>query len=110
VGQLRFTSLDRIIRRSRTPTASGGNSSFFSVVVTDPETRGIRHGSRLRNQHVVERLIALQRMGLAEVAKPNEWRGPPGFRDHTPRNATSRRSPADPRRSWRVDVRRAATF
>jgi hypothetical protein len=74
VGQLRFTSLDRIIRRSGTPTASGGNSSFFNVVVTGPETRGIRHGLRLRNQHVVERLIALQRMGLAEVAKPNEWR------------------------------------
>jgi hypothetical protein len=74
VGQLRFTSLDRIIRRSGTPTARGGNSSFFKVIVTGPETRGIRDGSRLRNQHVVERLIALQRMGLAEAAEPNEWR------------------------------------
>ena len=74
VGQLRFTSLDRIIARSATVTTGDGDSSFFKVVVADPKTRGIKDGARLRNQHILERLIALQRMGLAEAAEPNEWR------------------------------------
>ena len=73
VGQLRFTSLDRIIARSATVTTGDGDSSFFKVVVADPKTRGIKDGARLRNQHILERLIALQRMGLAE--RPSQTNG-----------------------------------
>jgi type IV secretory pathway VirD2 relaxase len=74
VGQLRFTSLDKIISRSARATAGGGDSRYFKVVVNNPKPRGIMDGARLRNQHIFERLIALQRMGLAEAAEPNEWR------------------------------------
>jgi len=72
VSQFRFTSLDRLINRSATAESSGGDAGHFRVVVSDPSAPGMKDGTRLRNQHIIERLIALQRMGLAEAVGP-EW-------------------------------------
>ena len=72
VDQLRITSLDRIITRRGTPVG-GGSSDFFKVVVSNPRSAGVNDGARLRNQYVIERLMALQRMGLADSNGLNQW-------------------------------------
>jgi type IV secretory pathway VirD2 relaxase len=73
VDQLRFTSLDRTISRSGS-AGGGGQSGFMRITVAQPQPLGVKDGPQLRNQHVIERLMALQRMGLAEPEGPNEWR------------------------------------
>jgi hypothetical protein len=74
VNQFRFTSLDRLISRSASEASSDGDAGHFRVLVSDPDARGVKDGARLRNQHILERLIALQRMGLAEPADAREWK------------------------------------
>lgn len=73
VDQLRITSLDRIIIHRATPVGDGG-SGFLKIVVSDAETRGVNDGVRLRDHHVMERLMALKRMGLADSDGSDEWR------------------------------------
>jgi type IV secretory pathway VirD2 relaxase len=72
VDQLRFTSLDRIIKGRTAATGSDG-SEFFRISFEDLREPG-RGASRLRDHHIIDRLLALQRMGLAESDRPNEWR------------------------------------
>jgi hypothetical protein len=72
VDQLRFTSLDRMLKGQAAATGSGG-SDFLRVSVED--TRGHRSAvSRLPNHHIIDRLLALERMGLAESDGPGKWR------------------------------------
>ncbi len=65
VNQCRFTSLDRAIGRA---AGSDDSPEFFPVIVAETGT------GRPHERHIVERLMALQRMGLAEVAGPGSWR------------------------------------
>ena len=68
VQQFRFTSLDRAIMRSaQTVHAQDGKRDSLQIVVADS-------GGRTRPQHIRERLMVLQRMGLAERAGHGEWR------------------------------------
>jgi type IV secretory pathway VirD2 relaxase len=66
--QFRFTSLDRAIIRSAEPVhAKDGERDSLQIVVADSV-------GRTRPQHIRERLMVLQRMGLAEQAGHGEWR------------------------------------
>jgi hypothetical protein len=68
VQQFRFTSLDRAIIRSAEPVhAQDGKRDSLQIVVADSV-------GRTRPQHIRERLMVLQRMGLAEQAGHGEWR------------------------------------
>ena len=68
VQQFRFTSLDRAIMRSADRAhVQNGESGSFRIAVDNS-------GGRTRPQHIRERLMALQRMGLAEQAGHGEWR------------------------------------
>jgi len=69
VNQCRFTSLDRAIGRAA-GSAPGLSDppDFFQVLVVN------RDAGRPHERHVIERLMALQRMGLAESAGPGPWR------------------------------------
>lgn len=73
VSQQRYTSLDRFISRNiAAATEPGVNPRFFTY------TRQSVQGSRrddlvLRQRHTLERLLALQTMGLAECVEPNRW-------------------------------------
>jgi hypothetical protein len=73
VNQYRYTSLDRAIGRSARKAGENGHCDFLRVSVPDPKTIGGQEGAELRNQHILQRLIALQRMGLAGPAGPDEW-------------------------------------
>ncbi len=68
VNQCRFTSLDRAIGRSAgSAPALDDPPDFFRVISTE-------HGARRPHpRHIVERLMALQRMGLAEAAGSGSW-------------------------------------
>ena len=74
VTQQRLTSLDRIIgRASQAPESalSVGSSFAFAPSAPGPEAPEF---VRTRQRHIVQRLIHLQKMGLAEPAGLNEWR------------------------------------
>jgi hypothetical protein len=73
VSQYRYTSLDGAISRSAQKGAADGGRTFLRVSVPDPNAAGRKDEARVRDQHILQRLIALQRMGLAEPAEPNEW-------------------------------------
>jgi len=67
VQQSRFTSLDRLIVRSADQAhGENGEPSSFRIAVDNS-------GGRPR-EHITERLMMLQRMGLAEQAGHGEWR------------------------------------
>ncbi len=72
VSQQRYTSLDRII--NRTARLSTGNESQFFTFVQNPARDPQSDWLRLREQHTTERLIEVQKMGLAECIGPNIWR------------------------------------
>jgi type IV secretory pathway VirD2 relaxase len=73
VSQHRYTSLDRMISRGvGANTQDNTNPQFFAYTLEPVET-GIRDDRLLRQQHVAERLLTLQIMGLAECAGPNTW-------------------------------------
>jgi hypothetical protein len=73
VSQYRYTSLDGAISRSAEKCVEDGERKFLRVSVPDPSAAGHMEGARLRDLHILQRLIALQRMALAEPAGPNEW-------------------------------------
>jgi hypothetical protein len=73
VNQYRYTSLDRAISRAAKAGWESGDGTWLRVPVADPTIPGRKDGARLRDQHILQRLIALQRMGLAEPAVANEW-------------------------------------
>jgi type IV secretory pathway VirD2 relaxase len=77
VQQHRYTSLDRAIKRDRTQTQD--SAVTFLTVALDP-SQGTSN-TRLLKQHMTERLLALQAMGLAEHAGPNLWRVRSDFED-----------------------------
>ena len=72
VSQHRFTSLDRIINRPAVDTQNEAVPGFFTYAQESLQP-GIRDGLVLRQQHVRERLVSLQKMGLAECVGPNRW-------------------------------------
>jgi type IV secretory pathway VirD2 relaxase len=72
VLQRRYTSLDRIIGAAALSTTEYDDGVFFKFQTSG--TKGMPESLRLRQQHTVERLVALQNMGLAELAGTNTWR------------------------------------
>src|ERR1700733_1733516 len=77
VQQHRYTSLDRAIKRDGVQRQD--SAVPFLMVALDPsQGKGYAH---LQKQHMTERLLVLQTMGLAEHAGPNLWRGGGAFRD-----------------------------
>jgi type IV secretory pathway VirD2 relaxase len=73
VQQRRYTSLDRIIGSAAALSTTGRDDDGFFKFQTSG-AKGTRGRLDLREQHTVERLVALQNMGLAESAGPNSWR------------------------------------
>jgi type IV secretory pathway VirD2 relaxase len=66
VQQLRFTSLDRIIQRSR------GNAADYFTVRREPiDSR--RQYARAQDHHVLARLAKLEQIGLAARADRHSW-------------------------------------
>jgi hypothetical protein len=54
-------------------TASPGTQPTFFTVVKNPSQARLSYSARLRANHVVARLVVLQRMGRAESAGPGVW-------------------------------------
>jgi hypothetical protein len=77
VQQHRYTSLDRVIKRDGTQTPD--NVGTFLTVALDSSQGSST--TRLLKQHITERLLVLQTMGLAEHAGPNLWRVRGDFED-----------------------------
>jgi hypothetical protein len=73
VSQPRYTSLDRAISGSAQKGEGDGAGNFLRVPVRAPNDADRKGGARLHEQHILQRLIALQRMGLAEPVDANEW-------------------------------------
>jgi hypothetical protein len=73
VSQCRYTSLDRAISGSAQKGGEDRTGTFLRIPVCDPNAAGRKDGARLHDQHILQRLIALQRMGLAEPVETNEW-------------------------------------
>ena len=73
VSQHRYTSLDRVISRGAKANAAGDANPQFFTYTQEPMENGNRDGRILGQQHVTERLLTLQTMGLAECTGPNKW-------------------------------------
>lgn len=71
VDEHRYTSLDRVIERAA-KTAEHVDPAFFTIA-KDPSRGGLGRSARLLEQHTMERLIALEAMGLAERVGPSTW-------------------------------------
>ena len=72
VHEQRYTSLDRAIKADGMQTNDGTSKSL--TVLTDPNRGFVNSIARLAQQHMCERLLVLQTMGLAEHVGPNHWR------------------------------------
>jgi hypothetical protein len=72
-SQCRYTSLDRAIGRLAQKGEGDGDGNFLRVPVRAPNDADYKTGARLPDQHILQRLFALQRMGLAELVEANEW-------------------------------------
>jgi type IV secretory pathway VirD2 relaxase len=72
IGEQRFTSLDREIRRDAHLGTRGKDSAHFTVT-KNPAEMGRADSSRLHLKHIIARLAVLRRMGLAEAAASNTW-------------------------------------
>jgi hypothetical protein len=77
VQQHRYTSLDRAIKRDGTQ-AQDSAAKFLTVALDPSQGKG---NTQLLKQHMTERLLVLQTMGLAEHAGPNLWRVRGDFED-----------------------------
>ncbi len=75
--QHRYTSLDRAIMRDGSQTQD--SAVAFLTVALDPSQGN--DNTRLLKQHMTERLLVLQTLGLAEHAGPNLWRVRGDFED-----------------------------
>jgi hypothetical protein len=73
VSQSRYTSLDRAISGSAQNGGGDSAGNFLRVPVRTPSDAGRKGGATLHERHILQRLIALQRMGLAEPVDANEW-------------------------------------
>jgi type IV secretory pathway VirD2 relaxase len=65
--QTRYTPLDRILQFS-----NNGSSSHF-VVTANPEDGSLSESARELQKHLAERLMHLQKMGLAQFMGPHQW-------------------------------------
>ncbi|MEP6755967.1 MAG: DUF3363 domain-containing protein [Chthonomonadales bacterium] len=72
ISQCRYTSLDRIIGVAGNERDSDNESRAF-FTFHNSSGSGAPASSRARAQQVGERLVVLQKMGLAEPAGPNTW-------------------------------------
>jgi type IV secretory pathway VirD2 relaxase len=72
-SQYRYTSLDRAIGRSSQKGEGDGAGNLLRIRVRAPNDADRKAGARLHDQHILQRLIALQRMGLSEPVEANEW-------------------------------------
>ncbi len=71
VHQLRYTSLDRIIKRD---ASKAEVSASFLTITKDPSRAGLGPTHSLVERRTAERLMFLTSMGLAESAGPKTWR------------------------------------
>jgi hypothetical protein len=69
VGELRFTGLDRALQRHGIDVDTG-DARFFQIRIQNRTP--VR--AALHDQHMEGRLVALQKMGLAEPIGPGAWR------------------------------------
>ena len=65
--QTRYTPLDRILQFS-----NDGSSSHF-VVTVNPEDGSLSQSARQLQKHLAARLMHLQKMGLAQFVRPQQW-------------------------------------
>src|SRR5947207_2376672 len=65
--QTRYTPLDRILQWS-----NDGSAPHFVVTVI-PEDRSLSESARQLQKHLAERLMHLQKMGLAQFVGPHQW-------------------------------------
>ena len=72
VQECRYTSLDRMINRTNASGQVDGSDDAGHFIVRNGAARG--EFAKIREQHVAARLIALQKMGLAEQGASGEWR------------------------------------
>jgi type IV secretory pathway VirD2 relaxase len=77
VQQHRYTSLDRAIKRDGTQMHDS-DVPFLTVALDPSQGKG---SARLQKQHMTERLLVLQTMGLAEHAGPSLWQVRGDFED-----------------------------
>jgi type IV secretory pathway VirD2 relaxase len=75
----RYTSLDRVIKRDGMRPEDGTSTSL--TVALDPNQGLANRNARLAQQHMTERLLVLEAMGLAEHGGPNLWRIRGDFED-----------------------------
>jgi len=75
VQEYRYTSLDRMINRANASGQVNGSDDVAHFAVRR-NVNGAARGefAKVREQHIAARLIALQKMGLAEQAASGEWR------------------------------------
>jgi len=79
VHEHRYTSLDRAIKRDAVWPENG--PSAFLTIVRDQNRDWGKRNARITQQHITERLMALEGMGLAERVDPNIWRVRGDFED-----------------------------
>jgi hypothetical protein len=75
IQECRYTSLDRMINRANAAGQVNGSDDASHFIVrrnVNGDDRG--EFAKIREQHIAARLIALQKMGLAEEAASGEWR------------------------------------
>jgi hypothetical protein len=72
VNQYRYTSLDRAIKRSAITQESAPTTEFLRVPVGRANSRLDKSGSKEHERNLVQRLLVLHRMGLAQT-DDGEW-------------------------------------
>ena len=80
VQESRYTSLDRMINRANASRQVDGSDDAGHFIVRrklNGDARG--EFAKIREQHIAARLVALQKMGLADQAPSGEWRVRRGF-------------------------------
>jgi type IV secretory pathway VirD2 relaxase len=68
IGQNRYTGLDRIIQRS-----NDKQSPLFLITIDTPSTR-LSERERILQQNLGARLAHLEKMGLARLVAPQQWK------------------------------------
>ena len=76
--------------------------TFLTVALDPSQGKG---NARLLKQHMTERLLVLQTMGLAEHGGSESVAGTRRLRGCPPSHATQRRPSKDAGSAWRADVR-----
>jgi hypothetical protein len=74
IDQCRYTSLDRLINRTRQRGEGGSELGAYFRISIDPVGAGQHSFAKTQRHHVAARLLVLEKMGLAEPAGFGTWR------------------------------------